>query len=144
MQVRVRGAAAVLLRSELMERRASYRALIVEDDGAILRLVKIVLEREGFTVEGVRNGRAAIELLATVAYDLLIVDLLMPEIGGEAILGYLEQTRPKYLRRVVVTTASPRKMSCEFLERICRLLEKPFDIDELILIARECSQPDAA
>jgi DNA-binding NtrC family response regulator len=127
-----------------MERRSSYRALIVEDDGAILKLVKIVLERENFTVEGVKNGTAAIELLASVAYDLLIVDLMMPGIGGEAVLGYLEQTQPQYLRRVVVTTASPRRMSCEFLQRICRLLAKPFDIDELILIAKECSQPDAA
>lgn len=127
-----------------MERRASYRALIVEDDGAILKLVKIVLERENFVVEGVRTGTAAIELLSTVAYDLLIVDLMLPEIGGEELLGYLEQTQPGYLRRVVVTTASPARMSCEFLQRICRLLAKPFDIGELVLIAKECTQPDAA
>ncbi|HEX8172508.1 MAG TPA: response regulator [Thermoanaerobaculia bacterium] len=127
-----------------MERRSSYRALIVEDDGAILNLVKIVLEREKFTVEGVKNGAAAIDLLRTVAYDLLIVDLMLPEIGGEELLGFLELTQPQYLRRVVVTTASPGRMSCEFLQRICRLLAKPFDIDELILIAKECAQPDAA
>ena len=127
-----------------MERRSSYRALIVEDDGAILKLVKIVLERENFVVEGVTSGAAAIDLLATVAYDLLIVDLMLPEIGGEELLGFLEQTQPKYLRRVVVTTASPGRMSCEFLRRICRLLAKPFDIDELVLIAKECAQPDAA
>jgi DNA-binding NtrC family response regulator len=127
-----------------MERRSSRRALIVEDDGAILNLVKIVLERENFIVEGVKSGGAAIELLAAVAYDLLIVDLMLPEVGGEALLGFLEQTQPKYLRRVVVTTASPGRVSCEFLKRICRLLAKPFDIDELILIARECVQADAA
>lgn len=127
-----------------MERRSSYRALVVEDDGAILQLVKVVLERENFTVEGVRGGAAAIELLGSVAYDLLIVDLMMPGVGGEELLGYLEQTQPKYLRRVIVTTASPGRMSCEFLQRICRLLAKPFDIDQLILIAKECAQPDAA
>ena len=127
-----------------MERRSSYRALIVEDDDAILNLVKLVLERENFTVECVENGAAAIDLLASVAYDLLIVDLMLPEIGGEELLGFLEQTQPKYLRRVIVTTASPGRMSCEFLQRICRLLAKPFDIHELILIARECAQPNAA
>jgi DNA-binding response OmpR family regulator len=127
-----------------MERRSSYRALIVEDDTAILNLVKIVLERESFTVECVKNASAAIDLLTTVAYDLLIVDLMLPDIGGEALLGYLEQTQPKYLRRVIVTTASPARMSCEFLQRVCRLLAKPFDIAELVLIARECAQPDAA
>jgi DNA-binding NtrC family response regulator len=125
-----------------MERRSSYRALIVEDDQSILNLVKIVLEREQFTVEGVTNGASAIELLNTVAYDLLIVDLLLPKIGGEELLGYLELTQPKYLRRVVVTTASPRRMSCEFLKRICRLLEKPFDINELVLIAKECADTE--
>jgi DNA-binding response OmpR family regulator len=127
-----------------MERRSSYRALIVEDDGAILKLVKIVLERENFIVEGVKSGPAAIDLLSTVAYDLLIVDLMMPGMSGEELLGYLEVAQPKSLRRVIVTTASPRRMSCEFLERICRLLAKPFDIGELILIAKECARPDAA
>ena len=126
-----------------MERRSSYRALVVEDDGAILNLVKIVLERENFTVEGVRSGAAAIQLLASVAYDLLIIDLMLPGIGGEELLGYIEAAQPKHLRRVVVTTASPGRISCEFLQRICRLLAKPFDIDELILIARECVQPAA-
>ena len=125
-----------------MERRSGLRALIVEDDDAILRLVKTVLERENFTVEAVKNGRAAIELLNSVAYDLLVVDLVMPALSGEAVLDYLEEQRPRYLRRVIVTTASPRHLSCEFLERICRLLEKPFDIKKLILYARECT--DAA
>ena len=127
-----------------MERRSAYRALVVEDDGAILNLVKIVLEREEFIVEGVSSGSAAIALLADVAYDLLIVDLMLPEIGGEEVLDYLEQTQPKYLRRVIVTTASPGRISCEFLQRICRLLAKPFDIAELVVIARECAVPDAA
>ena len=127
-----------------MDRRSGYRALVVEDDVAILNLVKIVLERENFTIEGVKNGAAAIELLNSVAYDLLIVDLMLPEIGGEELLDFLEVTQPKYLRRVIVTTASPAKLSCAFLQRICRLLAKPFDIEQLVLIARECAQPDAA
>jgi DNA-binding response OmpR family regulator len=127
-----------------MERRSSYRALIVEDDGAILNLVKIVLERENFTVEGVKSASAAIALLATVAYDLLVLDLMLPEIGGEEVLGYLEETRPKHLRRVIVTTASPGRISCEFLQRICRLLAKPFDIAELALIAKECTDPQVS
>jgi CheY-like chemotaxis protein len=126
------------------ERRSAYRALVVEDDGAILRLVKLVLEREKFIVEAVRTGAEAIDLLRTVAYDLLIIDLILPEIGGEALLDHLETTQPNSLRRVIVTTASPARISCEFLQRICRLLEKPFDIRELVIIARQCMDPGAA
>jgi DNA-binding response OmpR family regulator len=127
-----------------MDRRDAYRALIVEDDEAILNLVKIVLERENFTVECCNDGSHAIELLGGIAYDLLIVDLMLPQIGGEALLDHLERTQPKYLQRVIVTTASPNRVSGEFLERICRLLTKPFDIDQLVVIARECAEANAA
>jgi DNA-binding response OmpR family regulator len=127
-----------------IERRRAYRALVVEDDEAILRLVKIVLGRENFIVEGVKSAQEAITLLDSVAYDLLIIDLILPAIGGEKVIDFLEMRRPNYLRRVILTTASPRAMSCEFLEKICRLLTKPFDIDQLIIYAKECAEVDVA
>jgi DNA-binding response OmpR family regulator len=120
------------------ERRRSFRALVVEDDDAIILLVRRVLEREGFGVECVKSGAAAIELLKTVAYDLLILDLILPLVSGEEVMTFLEATQPGTLRRVIVMTASPRELSCEFLQRICKILAKPFDISELVLMAREC------
>jgi DNA-binding response OmpR family regulator len=124
------------------ERRRTYRALVVEDDEGIVGLVRRVLEREGFSVECVKSGAAAIELMKTVAYDLLILDLILPIVSGEEVMTFIEETQPTTLRRVIVMTASPRKLSCEFLERICKILAKPFDINELVLMARECVQGD--
>jgi len=121
-----------------LERRRAYRALVVEDDHGIVNLVRHVLQREGFMVECVRTGGAAIELMRTIAYDLLIIDLILPVVSGEEVMAYIEETQPRTLRRVIVMTASPRKLSCEFLERICKVLSKPFNIDELVLMAREC------
>lgn len=126
------------------ERRRAFRALVVEDDDAILMLVRRVLEREGFSVEGTQTGTEAIQLLKTVAYDLLILDLKLPEESGEDVMEYLEEAQPRSLRSVIVMTASPRQLSCEFLERICKILAKPFDINELVLMARECVQDDSA
>ena len=126
------------------ERRRGFRALIVEDDPGISGLVKSVLSREKFTVECCRDGAEAIELLREVAYDLVVLDIFLPDIGGELVLDYLEEKQPQYLRRVIVTTASPRQLPCEFLERVCKLLEKPFDIDKLVMFARECAEPSAA
>lgn len=126
----------------IVERRRQYRALVVEDDEAILRLVRTVLQREGFSVECVRNGAEAIALLRDVTYELLILDLMLPVLNGEAVLDFLSEQQSPSLRRVIVTTASPRRMTREFLERICRILEKPFDVDHLILIARECVDDD--
>jgi two-component system phosphate regulon response regulator OmpR len=127
----------------VMERRRTFRALVVEDDQAILMLVRRVLEREGFSAEGTHSGAAAIQLLKTVAYDLLILDLKLPDESGEEVMTFLEDAQPRTLRSVIVMTASPRKLNCEFLERICKILAKPFDIDELALMARECVREDA-
>ena len=126
------------------ERRQFYRALVVEDDDAIVSLVRCVLEREAFSVECVKSGAAAIQLLKSVAYDLLILDLVLPLVSGEEVMTFLESTQPGTLRRVIVMTASPRKLSCEFLERICKILAKPFDINELVLMARECVQESSS
>lgn len=128
--------------SPLEERRRAFRALVVEDDDAILMLVRRVLEREGFNVEGTKTSTDAIQLLRTIAYDLLLLDLKLPQESGEEVMAYLEDAQPHTLRRVIVMTASPRQLSCEFLERVCKILSKPFDIDELVLMARECVQED--
>ncbi len=90
-----------------------------------------------------RDGQAAIRLLETVAYDLLIIDLMLPLVNGDQVVSFLEQHQPESIRRVIMTTASPRMINCDVLQRICRVLEKPFDIDRLILYARECMD-DAA
>jgi DNA-binding response OmpR family regulator len=123
-------------------RRRTFRALVVEDDDSIILLVRRVLERETFSVECVKTGAAAIELMKVVAYDLLILDLVLPLVSGEEVMEFLEATQPHTLRRVIVMTASPRALPYEFLQRICKLLTKPFDIDELVLMARECVQGD--
>ena len=119
------------------------RILLVEDDELLGSGLDDALTRAHYAHEWVRDGRSALELLKTVAYDLLILDLMLPDIGGEDVLDYLEETQPKYLRRVIITTASPRKMRKDFLERICRILAKPFDIHEFLLIARECASGDS-
>src|SRR5438445_11822896 len=92
----------------LVERRSAFRALVVEDDEAILMLVRRVLEREHFTVEGTHSSSEAIQLLKAVAYELLILDLKLPQERGEEVMDFLEETQPHTLRRVIVMTASPR------------------------------------
>jgi DNA-binding response OmpR family regulator len=124
------------------DRRRTYRALVVEDDDGIVSLVRHVLQREEFSVECVRTGAAAIELMKVVAYDLLIIDLILPFVSGEEVMTFIEETQPRTLRRVIVMTASPRKLSSEFLARICKILAKPFNIEELVLMARECVESE--
>ena len=63
------------------------RVLVVEDDQPTRTLVRKVLEREGFAVEEVADGRQALEEMRTSNHDLVILDLGLPEIGGLAVLA---------------------------------------------------------
>ncbi len=58
------------------------RILIVDDEPHILELAKMYLEREGFQVEGVANGRDALAKQAASKPDFIILDLMLPDIDG--------------------------------------------------------------
>lgn len=57
-------------------------ALIVEDENEIADLVKFHLERDGIQVSVARNGRKAIEMVQGAGYDLIVLDLMLPDLDG--------------------------------------------------------------
>jgi DNA-binding response OmpR family regulator len=58
------------------------KVLIVDDEPHIMELGKLYLEREGFQVEGVGTGREALARQASSKPDLIILDLMLPDIDG--------------------------------------------------------------
>ena len=66
------------------------RVLVVDDDPAALTLVDRTLSAEGFTVRTVGSGRAAIDLARREAFDLVICDLVMPEVDGFEVVASLK------------------------------------------------------
>jgi DNA-binding response OmpR family regulator len=62
------------------------RILVVEDEPRLGDLLRLYLERDGHTVTVVRDGRAAIEVVDTVPTDLVVLDLMLPGLSGEAVL----------------------------------------------------------
>jgi DNA-binding response OmpR family regulator len=60
--------------------------LVVDDDEKILRLVRMYLEREGFTVREARDGQAALAAIALHDPALVVLDLMIPEIDGLSVL----------------------------------------------------------
>ncbi len=62
------------------------RILIVEDDPAQLELLIRLLEKEGFSAEGYRDGATGLYALSSQGYDLAIVDRLLPELDGVSLL----------------------------------------------------------
>jgi twitching motility two-component system response regulator PilG len=58
------------------------KILIVEDEESLLKLESILLTSKGYEVHGVGDGRAALEAMATVKPDLVLLDIMLPEIDG--------------------------------------------------------------
>jgi CheY-like chemotaxis protein len=61
------------------------RILVVDDEPDVAELVEIVLRSKGHDVETLHSGCAALEWLATGAYELIVCDLHMPDVHGQAV-----------------------------------------------------------
>ncbi len=68
------------------------KILIVDDEKEITDLVELYLKNEGYTVYKFLNGEAAIESLKTVAYDLAILDVMLPDMSGFEICSKIRET----------------------------------------------------
>jgi len=113
--------------------------LVVEDDPAIQRLVRKVLGREGYQVETACDGIEAVLKLGVLDYDVIILDLMMPNLDGFAFVSTMAEHDPERLKRVIVTSAaSPGVIKERMKGEPFLVLPKPFDIQELIAHVRAC------
>ncbi|HEX9160717.1 MAG TPA: response regulator [Thermoanaerobaculia bacterium] len=113
--------------------------LIVEDDPSIRRLVKMVLQREGYAVEMAADGVEAVLKLGLADYDVIILDLMMPNLDGFSFMSTLAEKDPARLKKVIVTSAaSPAVIKERMLGQPFAVLPKPFDITLLAEQVRKC------
>jgi DNA-binding response OmpR family regulator len=111
---------------------AEYAILIVEDDAPIRRLVRMVLERIGYKVDVAVDGVEAVLKMGLVEFDVIILDLMMPNLDGFAFINTLVVSDPERLHRIIVTSAaSPTIIRERLAGRPFDFLMKPFDINEL-------------
>jgi DNA-binding response OmpR family regulator len=122
-----------------MERVPKAAVLVVEDDPAIRRLVKMVLERNGFEVEAAADGLEAVLKLGLADYEAIVLDLMMPNLDGFTFLNTLAENDPQRLKSVIVTSAaSPAVIRERMTGAPFYVLPKPFDISELVERVRSC------
>jgi DNA-binding response OmpR family regulator len=86
------------------------KILIVEDDQFIRELYERQLKLAGFNVESTFSGKSALELLDKNFYDLLMLDLNVPDVSGFQILRHLKKEHPKPMDVLVVSNVSDDKM----------------------------------
>ena len=65
------------------------RLLLAEDEKALSRALKAILERDGYMVDAVYDGQAALDCLDTGSYDGAVLDIMMPALDGIEVLRQL-------------------------------------------------------
>lgn len=69
--------------------QTNLKAIIIEDDQDLRFIYKLKLEREGFTVATAENGQEGLELTKTFQPHIMLLDLMMPVMGGAEMLALL-------------------------------------------------------
>lgn len=106
------------------------KILIVEDEKAILELMRMNLERVGYQCDCASDGKQGADLLSEYDYDLVLLDIMLPEIDGYELLAYIE---PLNIPVIFVTAKGSVKDKVKGLHMGADdYLVKPFSIDELI------------
>lgn len=126
---------------ELMaeDRNSKGRILVADDDPAILRLVTTILEKEGFSVVGARDGREAYKALQDdVGFTAAILDVVMPQITGPEVVRFMK-TEKRFMKiPVMMMTAEqdPKLSSDSFAAGAVVFLPKPFTTVQLQTMLR--------
>jgi CheY-like chemotaxis protein len=108
--------------------------LIADDDPAILRLVKAIVEKEGYQAVTARDGREAFKLLnAGEPFAAAIFDVVMPYIQGTELVRHMQSEKRLMRIPVIVMTAeqNPRLSSDSFAAGAVAFLPKPFTASQL-------------
>lgn len=106
------------------------RILIIEDEKSIADMIKLCLTKNGYICETVNDGMTAAEIIEQKRYDLVLLDIMLPEIDGYDLIEYIKQ----YKIPVIFVTA---KSSVADRVKGLRLgaedyIVKPFDLEELL------------
>ena len=122
---------------------SSLRILVVEDDRICQKLATAVLERSGHIVTIAENGRAAVKQVEVTSFDLILMDVMMPEMDGleatRIIRRREKETGARVVPIVAVTAASDRE-SClaagmdEFIAKPIRSGELAATIERVLVL----------
>ncbi|MFA5828683.1 MAG: response regulator [Candidatus Shapirobacteria bacterium] len=120
------------------------KILIVDDDEAILEVLKAITEMAGYGVQTATCGEEALTVVQNERPDLIVLDMLMPGISGKQVCEYLKMN-PK-TKRIPVVMISANLRDQDFRQKPWaeEFLEKPLDMDRYLkTISRELEKTGA-
>lgn len=107
------------------------RVLAVDDESLIRMSLRIALAREGYDVDTASSGVEAMGLIDRHEYDLVLLDLRLPDVSGMEVLRYARRIRPGV--KVLIVTASTNAPNAEEAaqEGAAGVVAKPFTLQSI-------------
>jgi two-component system NtrC family response regulator len=113
------------------------RILIVDDDENIRKVLTTILEDEGYIVEAVENGKRAIEKTKRNFYNLVLIDIRLPDMEGIELLTKMKDTVPK-TRKIIITGYPTLQNAIEAVNKGAdAYILKPFDMESVLQTIRD-------
>ena len=121
-----------------------HTVMLADDDPAALDTATEALASAGFKVVRAPDGQRALQEALGRRVDLIVMDVSMPQVGGVEACHCLK-AMPKTSKIPVVLTAAKKdpaaRMLAERTHGSVRVLRKPFDLDELVSVAKQLVRP---
>jgi len=117
------------------------RVLIVEDEADLAWVEQFNLESEGYEVEVALEGRAALKALESFEPDVVVLDLMLPNVDGWSVLARAREIPAERRPKVIVVSAVAGARDHARAEElgVGSFLQKPFDMDDLLRLVGEAA-----
>ncbi|MBY9062963.1 response regulator [Sphingomonas yunnanensis] len=119
------------------------RILLAEDDAVMREYLTRALERSGYAVTAVDRGTAALPLITEERFDLLLTDIVMPEMDGIELAQKAQELAPG-MRVMFITGFAAVTLKAGNTMPQARVLSKPFHLRDLVLEVERLFDVDAA
>lgn len=115
------------------------KVLVVDDDPYILMSLEFLMKKNGFDVLVARNGTEALELLKKQVPDVVLLDIMMPDVDGYQICRHIKKTKSLQQTKVVFLSAKTAEADIQKgLDLGASLyIKKPFSTRELVKQVKE-------
>ena len=112
---------------------SDFRILVVDDIEDNLFLLRTVLETEGYEVETAGNGGSALAKVENAPPDLILMDVMMPDMNGYEVTQKIRQNPALPLMPILIVTAYDTLQTCQGLAlEPNNFIRKPIEFDQLL------------
>ncbi len=113
------------------------RILIIDDDENIRKVLKTILEDEGYIVDTADTAKKAIEQSEKTFYNLALIDVRLPDMEGIELLSKMRSTKPK-MRKIIVTGYPTLQNAISAVNKGAdAYIMKPFEVEKILQTIQE-------